>query len=259
MRKSFIIASALIFCIGMCACSNHVNTRSAEADTAVPADAETGDAGNKADQGKPADAKPEAVKEEARTDDSKPAEGGAEKKAIPQQEQTAAEDETEEDETEQDEDDEDYSVPQDGTIEEKMASLKWEPDSNDRFDFEIEYPSFMKPMPGSENGDGMEYKWKDVTYTAWGEWADGSLKKEYDQHVKFLGHDPKYKVVKDNYYIISDFDKEGNIFYRKTVRRDDVSISIQVSYPKAYKNAMDPIVKKIAAYKPNPDGEPLRL
>ena len=150
----------------------------------------------------------------------------------------------------EDEEDEDYEIPQDGTIEEKMASLKWESDVVGRFDFDYEAPSFMKEMPAPANNDGATYRWKDMAFKVWGahDMYDGSAQKAFDSSVEFLGHAPHYKDVKANSYIMSDYTKDGLIFYRKCVYKYEYEFCEQLEYPKDYKQAVEPMVKKVAAF-----------
>ena len=151
---------------------------------------------------------------------------------------------------EEDEEDEDYAIPQDGTIEEKMASLKWESDVVGRFDFDYEAPAFMKEMPAPANNDGSTYRWKDMAFKVWGavDMYDGSAQKAFESSVEFLGHAPHYKLVKANSYIMSDYTKDGLIFYKKCVYKFEYEFCEQLEYPKDYKEVVEPMVKKVAAF-----------
>lgn len=145
----------------------------------------------------------------------------------------------------------DNDIPQNDTIEEKMSSLKWESAYNTRFEFDYEFPSFMKTLPPPANNDGLTYQWKDMFFLVWGSHDvlfEGSAQKAYDFTIQNYDHKPHYKVVKSNYYIISDYTKEGNIFYMKCILKNELEYCMEVEYPKDYKDAVDPIVKKIAAF-----------
>ncbi|PZP51638.1 MAG: hypothetical protein DI598_02735 [Pseudopedobacter saltans] len=91
---------------------------------------------------------------------------------------------------------------------------------NTRFQFCIEYPSNFKAQPESANGDGCviisnDGKSEIRTY--------GSLENEetnnLTQELQYAEKESKitYKIVCKNYFIISGTNKEGMIFYRKTV------------------------------------------
>ena len=136
------------------------------------------------------------------------------------------------------------------TIEQKVADLKWRQDRVDRFAFDYEVPEFMQKMPAPDNNDGATYKWNELTFKVWGanDMHDGSPKKAFEEAAGFLGHAPHYKVVKSNYYVISDFDANNHIFYRKCVYKNDLEYCEEVSYPQSYKKAADSIVKKVASF-----------
>ena len=154
------------------------------------------------------------------------------------------------DEDEESGEEEDYTIPQDGTIEEKMAGLKWELGHVGRFDFDYEAPGFMKEMPAPANNDGSTYAWKDMVFLVWGahDSDEGNVQKAFDSKVEFLGHAPHYKVIKSDNYIMSDYTKEGKIFYRKCIYKYELEFCEELQYPKEYKAAVEPIVKKIAAF-----------
>ena len=167
--------------------------------------------------------------------------------AEPQKEAELPSDPLDEDEESEEED---YTIPQDGTIEEKMAGLKWESGHVGRFDFEYEAPSFMKEMPAPANNDGSTYAWKDMVFLVWGahDSDEGNVQKAFDSKVEYLGHAPHYKVIKSDNYIMSDYTKEGKIFYRKCIYKYDLEFCEELQYPKEYKNAVEPIIKKIASF-----------
>ncbi|MBO4351534.1 MAG: hypothetical protein J6A01_11400 [Proteobacteria bacterium] len=193
----------------------------------------------------PEAAKPEPAKEVLPEAAAEPENGDTPKVAeLPEQQALVADADSEDNE-------EDDTVPQDGTIEEKMAGMKWESGYVSRFDFRYEVPDFMKIMPPPANNDGSTYAWKDMVFMVWGAHdvlAEGDAKKAFDSDVESLGHAPHYKVVKSDNYIISDYKNDGKIFYRKCVYKYELEFCEELVYPKEYKEAVDPIVKKIAAF-----------
>ena len=149
--------------------------------------------------------------------------------------------------------DDKITIPQAGSIEEQMASLTWKTIHNDRYQFNIDYPSFMQPMPVSDNGDGMTFRWKDMALIVWGEnnlEDEDAVQSEYDNQVSFLGHDPVYKVIQSDYFIISDYDDEGNVFYRKSVLKDDVWYTMMFVFPKEYRKRIDKLIEKVDLFTP---------
>ena len=244
MRK-IIVALLCLFALSGCK-SKETRQDVAEAPVAEKTAGETG----AKDAPAPAEAKPEQPKQEE-PEAAAPAPNPTKDPAPGDELKQNPEDEVmPEDDADDADEDEDYEVPQDGTIEEKMASLKWESGYVGRFEFDYEAPSFMKEMPAPANNDGSTYAWKDMVFRVWGahDMYDGSAQKALDSAIEFLGHAPHYKSVNKNAYIMSDYTKEGNIFYRKCVFKNDQEHCEELEYPKAYKQAVDPIVKKIAAF-----------
>ncbi len=221
MKKLLILSLASLFML--CACDKKADKTSAKksAESAPVQEVESADT----QEAKPAEAAAEMPKAEEIVQDNKPAEAAAE---LPRAEKADA----------------------DLTIDDIMANMKWEKGGIDRFQFEYEVPAFMEKQPAPDNLDGSTYKWKDLTYKVWGanDMHDGSAKAAFDQAAKMLGHAPHYKVVKSNYYIISDYNEKNDIFYRKCVFKNALEYCEEVSYPQSYKAAVDPIVKKIASF-----------
>ena len=218
-NKPFMFTiSILAILSALSACSKKAPEPAQDAKSAEAA-AETPKAQEPAQDTKPAEAAVEAPKAQEPAQDTKPAEAAENSDA-------------------------------DMTIDDIMANIKWEKGGVDRFLFEYEVPAFMEKQPAPDNHDGATYIWKDMTYKVWGanDIHDGSAKAAFDQAVGFLGHAPHYKVVKPNYYIISDFDEKSYIFYRKCVFNNALEYCEEITYPQAYKKAVNPIVKKIADF-----------
>ncbi|MBQ9818545.1 MAG: hypothetical protein IJM59_13910 [Proteobacteria bacterium] len=216
--------SILAILLALSACSKKAAESAQDAKPAEAA-AETPKAAEPAQDDKPVDAAVEAPKAQEPAQDDKPAEAAA----APQKAENS---------------------DADMTIDDIMANIKWEKGGVDRFLFEYEVPAFMEKQPAPDNHDGATYIWKEMTYKVWGanDMHDGSAKAAFDQAVGFLGHAPHYKVVKPNYYIISDFDEKSYIFYRKCVFNNALEYCEEITYPQAYKTAVNPIVKKIADF-----------
>ena len=234
--KKLIIAFAVL--VSLCACSKkdadtQKNDNNTMAQAAKPADAQNNAEAPK--NAEPADAQAVAQAKDANNADADDKSGTKPDTPVPVEEKVN--------------DKAGDAAPDNATIDEKMASIKWEKGGVDRFLFAYEVPAFMQKQPAPDNNDGATYIWKELTFKVWGanDMHDGSAKAAFDEDVRFLGHAPHYKVVKSNYYIISDYE-ENNIFYRKCVFNNSLEYCEEVSYPQSYKAAVDPIVKKIAAF-----------
>lgn len=94
---------------------------------------------------------------------------------------------------------------------------------NDRYSFCIQYPESFKAQGESANGDGQVFLSADgqAEVRAYGalevEDVRGNLMQEYALVTGDLR--VSYKVVKPGWFIVSGIDKDGNISYRKTVRK----------------------------------------
>ena len=116
---------------------------------------------------------------------------------------------------------------------------------NYRFDFSIDYPSFLTPGTPPENGDGLDFAFgKDYEMVVYGglnayeiTWPEifESDKKESDT----------YSVLKDNWYVLSGVDEDGNVYYRKSILHDNIIYTVIFSYPQSRKEAFDSIVKHV--------------
>ena len=87
-----------------------------------------------------------------------------------------------------------------------------------------------------------------------------SAKTDFDSRVNDLGHDPHYKSVESDYYIISDYNEDGKNFYEKCVYKEETEycekcieiwyykLCAKLVYPESYKKFIDPIIEKIGAF-----------
>lgn len=92
---------------------------------------------------------------------------------------------------------------------------------NNRFNFCIEYPSSFSKQQKPDNDDGLIFLSADkkTKIRAFGSLATEPFN-ELKQELEMATYNKKvtYKTVKNHWFIISGTDKEGNIFYRKTIK-----------------------------------------
>jgi len=125
---------------------------------------------------------------------------------------------------------------------------------NDRFGFCIQFPAGFIGQGEAGNGDGQTFLSKDKQseILAYGELAveemSENLTAVYERATSHLN--VSYKVVKPDWFVISDLNKEGKIVYRKTVKKkmryegDDeenpfIYQTLIISYPKSQQKIYD--------------------
>lgn len=129
---------------------------------------------------------------------------------------------------------------------------------NSRFDFCVEYPASFSKLPKPDNDDGMTFLSADkkATISAFGSLATEPFE-TLDQELALAITDKKvtYKVVRKDWFILSGTDRNGNIFYRKTVKKKinymelgetDVFQTLMLSYPPSQKQLYHSYCQKIA-------------
>lgn len=136
---------------------------------------------------------------------------------------------------------------------------KYQTYCNERFNFCIDYPSKFIPQGESYNGDGQSFMSEDnkTAIVAYGNLAvtdvSDNINKVYNTAI--IDDNITYKILKRNYFIISGYDKNGNIFYRKTVSKKinyfgnentEIFQTLMISYPENQKNVYAEYCQKIS-------------
>ncbi|MDM1551636.1 hypothetical protein [Empedobacter falsenii] len=128
---------------------------------------------------------------------------------------------------------------------------------NQRFNFCTEYPSNFSGLGESQNGDGQNFISKDklTKITIFGnlEIEDiNDLKSTYKSYL--TSKNVTYKLIKDNYFVISGFESKNKIFYIKVIKKKvdyygsltDVLQTVYISYPKTQNDIYSAYCKNIA-------------
>lgn len=129
------------------------------------------------------------------------------------------------------------------------AQVSYENYCNSRFAYCIDYPNALIPQGEAENGDGQKFtsKGSKVSLAVWGQFDALSHgikgKLEMDSKSKKV----TYKVLKTNWFIISGYTKEGNIFYQKTMLIDDTFKTFVLEYPPAEKAVYDKVCGRLVS------------
>ena len=125
-----------------------------------------------------------------------------------------------------------------------LSSVSYEEYCNSRFGYCISYPSFFKRKSESYNQDGCEFFYGDnYSITVSGMYC-------YDYPITSLYNDSKkqtdtYTESKDNWFVLSGVNEQGNIYYQKTIVKNEVDYTIVLVYPKNKKDQYASILKTV--------------
>ncbi len=116
---------------------------------------------------------------------------------------------------------------------------------NSRFNYTVTYPSFLTKRQDSENGDGCKFYMDDNTYlvvSGMYNALDESITSRYNE---CKSKSVTYSIQKDNWFVISDYTSNGNIFYTKTVLQNGVFFTATFYYPAKDKDKYNSVIKRI--------------
>ena len=116
---------------------------------------------------------------------------------------------------------------------------------NSRFDFCVSYPVFFKRKFEAYNQDGCEFLYgNNYSLRVYG------MHNVMEKTLEELFEDTKsrtdtYTASKDNWFVVSGINEQGNIYYKKTILKNDVEYSVELVYPKAIKSEYNDVLKKV--------------
>ena len=89
---------------------------------------------------------------------------------------------------------------------------------NSRYHFTIDYPADFIVEKAPFNGDGRRFSSKNATLTAscMMNVMDWNIKEDFESS-KESKHTVTYERISDNWYVLSGYDKDGKIYYTKTI------------------------------------------
>ena len=116
---------------------------------------------------------------------------------------------------------------------------------NSRFNYTITYPSFLTQSQESENGDGCKFYMDDNTYLIVSGMYNALDESIISRYNEYKSKSVTYSIQKDNWFVISDYTSNGNIFYTKTVLQNGVFFTATFYYPAKDKDKYNPVIKKI--------------
>lgn len=116
---------------------------------------------------------------------------------------------------------------------------------NSRFNYTITYPSFLNKRQESENGDGCKFYMDDNTYLIVSGMYNALDESIISRYNEYKSKSVTYSIQKGNWFVISDYTSNGNIFYTKTVLQNGVFFTATFYYPAKDKDKYNSVIKKI--------------
>lgn len=136
------------------------------------------------------------------------------------------------------------------TISQAEQEIQYKKYINPRFQFSIDYPSNYRVEETSANGDGAVILSDKAKITVYGinnvfnHNANHNAKSYYDFVTRDMNQEIKYKVIKDNWFVIS-WVEGNNIVYQKSVVGAGSINSFIFTYPKADASEYDKVVERL--------------
>ena len=116
---------------------------------------------------------------------------------------------------------------------------------NSRFNYTITYPSFLNKRQEAETGDGCKFYMDDNTYLIVSGMYNALDESIISRYNEYKSKSVTYSIQKDNWFVISDYTSNGNIFYTKTVLQNGVFFTATFYYPAKDKDKYNSVIKKI--------------
>jgi hypothetical protein len=128
--------------------------------------------------------------------------------------------------------------------------------NNKRFEYSISYPKdILYPQGEAENGDGQKFlsKQGDTMLLVYGSHNidEQTIKERYQQNSQSKPEENPskivtYRVLKENWFVVSGYVSGNLIFYQKTLLNNDQFKTFYFEYPETQKNLYDSIVKRLS-------------
>lgn len=127
--------------------------------------------------------------------------------------------------------------------------------TNDRFGFQLEYPSDFSEGAPPENNDGMEAHDGNASFVVYGSHmttggeavsALESINSIYQEDMQTIeaSNPVSYHKAEDNWYVIS-YVEDGNIVYKKSLLGDDFIVDLLIEYPENEQESYESVVNRM--------------
>lgn len=116
---------------------------------------------------------------------------------------------------------------------------------NSRFGYSILYPSSFSNLRESDNSDGCRFSKDNHSYLSVSGMYNGLNETIEDKYNEYKAKSPVYSKLKGNWFVVSDYTENGDIYYLKTVLKDDIFMTAILYYPESEKEFYSKIIPKI--------------
>lgn len=126
-----------------------------------------------------------------------------------------------------------------------LGSVSFADYYNSRYDFSVSYPTFFVRKYEAANQDGCEFLFGNnysMKAYAVNDVSERTVKELFEDNKKSTD---TYSTSKDNWFIVSGVNEQGNIYYCKTILENDVEYVVELVYPQAQKTEYDAVIKKV--------------
>lgn len=135
----------------------------------------------------------------------------------------------------------------------KERNVQYETYYNSRFDYAVKYPSnIVTPQPPPTNNDGREFVSpdRDIEMAVYGRHqlnqSLNELYREALQRQRQLGSNVTYDYLGRNEFIISGYDRTGEVFYQKTLLHYNDFLTLDLNYERSLQPEFDSVVAEIS-------------
>lgn len=116
---------------------------------------------------------------------------------------------------------------------------------NSRFGYSILYPSSFSNLRESDNSDGCRFSKDNHSYLSVSGMYNGLNETIEDKYNEYKAKSPVYSKLKGNWFVVSDYTENGDIYYLKTVLKNDIFMTAILYYPNSEKDFYSKIIPKI--------------
>lgn len=126
-----------------------------------------------------------------------------------------------------------------------LNNITYDDYCNSRFGFCVSYPAFFKRKYEAYSQDGCEFLFgKNYSLKVYG------MYNVMEETVNELFEDCKsrtdtYTASKDNWFVVSGINEQGNVYYKKTILKNDVEFTVELIYPQDRKSEYNAVLKKV--------------
>ncbi|MCP1144550.1 hypothetical protein MKZ01_06905 [Lysinibacillus endophyticus] len=132
----------------------------------------------------------------------------------------------------------------------QQSQVQYATYSNERYGFQLQYPSDLTMDPPPTNGDGATFRNEDFTLLAYGSLTNvlepgETIHTYYDRDLEDIPVEVSYQKLTNDWYVLS-YNDNGIITYKKFFFGDSFANTLIITYPESKKDIYNPITAHIA-------------